>query len=67
MVNLALERIDVDLGKMCAESGRPSIEPEELLRAQLLQDADSERMLMKQMEYNILFRWFVGLNMDDAI
>jgi transposase len=50
--------------------GRPSIAPERLLRASLLQilyGIRSERMLMEQMDYNLLFRWFVGLNMDDAV
>jgi len=50
--------------------GRPSIPPEKLLRALLLQilyTIRSERMLMEQLNYNLLFRWFVGLNMDDAV
>ena len=50
--------------------GRPSIPPEKLLRALLLQvlyTVRSERMLMEQLDYNLLFRWFVGLNMDDAV
>lgn len=50
--------------------GRPSIPPEQLLRALLLQvlyTVRSERLLMEQLDYNILFRWFVGLNMDDEI
>jgi transposase len=50
--------------------GRPSIPPEQLLRALLLQvlyTIRSERLLMEQLEYNLLFRWFVGLNMDDAV
>ena len=68
MVNVALERMDQDLEKMYADGGRPSIAPEKLLRALLLQmlySVRSERMLMEQMQYNLLFRWFVGLNMDD--
>src|SRR6186997_3728677 len=55
---------------MYAEGGRPSIPPEQLLRAQLLQvlyTVRSERQLMEQLDYNLLFRWFVGLNMDDRI
>ena len=55
---------------MDAKTGRPSIAPEKLLRALLLQvlySVRSERMLMEQLNYNLLFRWFVGLNMDDAI
>jgi transposase len=70
MVNQALDRIDTALEKMYAEGGRPSIAPEKLLRALLLQmlySVRSERMLMEQMQYNLLFRWFVGLNMDDQV
>jgi hypothetical protein len=70
MVDQALERIDGDVEKMYAAGGRPSIAPEKLLRALLLQmlySVRSERMLMEQMQYNLLFRWFVGLNMDDAV
>jgi transposase len=70
MVNVALSRIDRALEKMYAEGGRPSIAPEKLLRALLLQmlySVRSERMLMEQLQYNLLFRWFVGLGMDDAV
>ena len=52
------------------DDGRPSIPPEQLLRALLLQvlySVRSERLLMEQLEYNLLFRWFVGLAMDDAV
>ena len=55
---------------MYADIGRPSIAPEKLLRALLLQvlyTIRSERMLMEQLDYNLLFRWFVGLNMDDVV
>src|SRR5579864_1740707 len=55
---------------MYAENGRPSIPPERLLRALLLQmfyTVRSERMLMEQLDYNLLFRWFVGLEMDEAV
>ena len=55
---------------MYSQNGRPSIAPEKLLRALLLQvlyTVRSERMLMEQLDYNLLFRWFVGLNMDDAV
>ena len=55
---------------MYADGGRPSIPPEQLLRALLLQvlyTIRSERQLIEQLEYNLLFRWFVGLGMDDAI
>jgi transposase len=55
---------------MYADWGRPSVAPEKLLRALLLQvlySIRSERMLMEQLEYNLLFRWFVGLNMDEPV
>ena len=55
---------------MYARVGRPSIAPEKLLRAQLLQmlySIRSERLLMEEMDYNLLFRWFVGLNVDDEV
>src|SRR3954453_1211140 len=55
---------------MYATTGRPSIAPEKLLRALLLQvlyTVRSERQLMEQLEYNLLFRWFVGLNMDEPV
>jgi len=56
--------------QMYSAMGRPSIAPEKLLRALLLQvlyTVRSERMLIEQLDYNLLFRWFVGLNMDDAV
>lgn len=56
--------------EMYAKTGRPSIAPEKLLRTLLLQvlyTVRSERLLMEQLDYNLLFRWFVGLNMDDPI
>src|SRR5205814_1625889 len=56
--------------RMYAQIGRPSIPPEKLLRALLLQvlyTVRSERMLMEQLEYNLLFRWFVGLNLDEPV
>lgn len=55
---------------MYAEGGRPSIAPEKLLRAQLLQmlySVRSERLLMEEIDYSILYRWFVGLNLDDQV
>ena len=55
---------------MYAKRGRPSIPPEKLLRAQLLQmlySVRSERLLMEEIEYSILFRWFVGLNLDEEV
>src|SRR5260221_9498259 len=56
--------------KLYARDGRPSIPPERLLRALLLQaffTVRSERQLMEQLDYNLLFRWFVGLSMDEAV
>jgi transposase len=70
MVNEALRLLSPVFDEMYAGFGRPSIAPEKLLRALLLQilySVRSERMLMEQMEYNLLFRWFVGLNMDEAV
>ena len=68
------DRLLVDLSdlfdQMYSTMGRPSIAPEKLLRALLLQvlyTIRSERMLIEQLDYNLLFRWFVGLNMDDAV
>jgi transposase len=56
--------------RLYAKTGRPSITPEKLFRAlplQALYSVRSERMLMEQLDYSLLFRWFVGLNMDDPI
>jgi transposase len=66
----ALERLSPRLGTLYVNFGRPSIPPEKLLRALLLQalyTIRSERQLMEQLDYNILFRWFVGLGLDDAV
>jgi transposase len=66
----ALERLSPQFGSMYVKFGRPSIPPEKLLRALLLQalyTIRSERQLIEQIEYNLLFRWFVGLGMDDAV
>jgi transposase len=65
-----LRRLWSDLERLYSHTGRPSIPPERLLRALLLQilySIRSERMLMEQLDYNLLFRWFVGLSMDDRI
>jgi transposase len=70
MAEEALRELRPRFNKLYAETGRPSIAPEKLLRALLLQvlySVRSERMLMEQLDYNLLFRWFVGLNMDDAV
>ena len=64
----ALERLSPRFGTLYVKFGRPSVPPEQLLRALLLQalyTIRSERQLMEQIEYNLLFRWFVGLGMDD--
>jgi transposase len=70
MTDAALARMSGRFAKMYSDVGRPSIPPEQLLRALLLQilySVRSERLLMEQLEYNLLFRWFVGLGMDDPI
>jgi transposase len=70
MVDAALKTLSPIFDEMYASFGRPSIAPEKLLRALLLQvlySIRSERMLMEQLEYNLLFRWFVGLNMDESV
>jgi transposase len=66
----ALERLSPQFGTLYINFGRPSIPPEQLLRALLLQalyTIRSERQLIEQIDYNLLFRWFVGLGMDDAV
>lgn len=66
----ALRALSGRFAQMYARTGRPSIAPEKLLRALLLQilfSVRSERQLMEQVDYNLLFRWFVGLNMDDPV
>jgi len=70
LVNAALERLSPAFAAMYAQSGRPSIAPEKLMRALLLQalfTVRSERQLMQQITYNMLFRWFVGLAMDAPV
>lgn len=70
LFNQAMKRIDWLLDSAYAEGGRESIPPERLLRAQLLQvlySIRSERQLMEQMTYNLLFRWFTGLTIDDSV
>jgi transposase len=66
----ALERLSPRFGTLYVTFGRPSIPPEKLLRALLLQalyTIRSERQLIEQIDYNLLFRWFVGLGIDDAV
>ncbi len=70
MVDAALGGLSPTFEVMYSWTGRPSIPPEQVLRALLLQvlfSIRSERMLMEQLEYNLLFRWFVGLSMDDKV
>jgi len=70
MVDVVLRELSPRFQKLYSHTGRPSIPPERLLRALLLQvlySIRSERMLMEQLDYNLLFRWFVGLTMDDPI
>ena len=70
MVDEVLTQLSRRFDAMYASVGRPSIAPERLLRAQLLQllySVRSERLLMEEMNYNLLFRWFVGLNADDPV
>ena len=66
-VNAALAALDEAFAELYSAEGRPSIAPERLLRAALIQilfSIRSERQLMEQMQYNLLFRWFVGLGID---
>src|SRR3954451_17885992 len=70
MVDESLKALSPVFDQMYASFGRPSIAPEKLLRLLLLQilySIRSERMLMEQLEYNLLFRWFVGLNVDEPV
>ena len=70
VVNAALARLSPDFARLYALTGRESIAPEKLLRALLLQafySVRSERQLMEQLNYNLLFRWFVGLSMDAPV
>jgi transposase len=70
LVDRALERMDGDFDALYSRTGRPSIAPERLLRATLLMalfSIPSESRLMEQLNYNLLFRWFVGLEMDDPV
>jgi transposase len=70
VVNEVLTGLDAEFAKMYAALGRPSIAPEKLLRGSLLQafyTIRSERQLMEQLDYNLLYRWFVGLGIDDPV
>src|SRR5437763_4933005 len=70
MVDEALKELSSRFDEMYGEDGRKSIPPERLLRALLLQmlySVRSERMLMEQLEYNLLFRWFVGMSANEGV
>ena len=70
IVNEALLELEREFAGLYAPIGRPSIPPEKLLRAMLLQafySIRSERLLMERLEYDLLFRWFVGIGVDDAV
>ena len=70
VMNGVLEELSPLFESLYSQVGRPSVPPEQLLRALLIQvlySVRSERMLMEQLDYNLLFRWFVGLSMDDPV
>jgi transposase len=70
LVDAVLKELSPRFDRLYSATGRPSIAPEKLLRALLLQvlyTVRSERLMMEQLNYNLLFRWFVGLNMEDPI
>ena len=70
MTDAALDRLSRRFDRLYSDIGRPSIPPEKLLRALLLQmlyTIRSERLLMEELDYSVLFRWFVGLGMDDPV
>ena len=70
MVDEVLRALSPQFDRMYAREDRPSIAPEKLLRAQLLQrlySIRSERLLMEEIDYSMLFRWFVGLNLDEEV
>jgi transposase len=70
MTDAALARLSARFGYLYSTTGRPSIPPEQLLRALLLQmlySIRSERLLVEELDYSVLYRWYVGLSMDDAV
>ena len=70
MADEALNNMTARFDAMYAKIGRPSIPPEKLLRAQLVQmlySIRSERLLMEEIDYSMLFRWFVGMNLDEPV
>jgi transposase len=69
IVNVVLASLACDFSALYPRMGRPSIAPEKLLRAMLLQafySIRSERQLMERLEFDLLFRWFVGIGVDDG-
>src|ERR1041385_8074827 len=70
MADAALKNMSDRFDAMYARTGRPSIPPEKLLRAQLIQmlySVRSERLLMEEIDYSVLYRWFVGMNLDEPV
>ena len=70
MADEALRNMSERFDAMYAKTGRPSIPPEKLLRAQIIQmlySIRSERLLMEEIDYSMLFRWFVGMNLDEPV
>src|SRR5437773_9959718 len=70
LTDAIFDRLSPRFDRLYSDMGRPSIAPEKLLRAllvQVLYSVRSERQLMEQLNYNMLFRWFVGLSMDDSV
>lgn len=70
MADQALRNMSESFDDMYAKTGRPSIPPEKLLRAQLIQmlySVRSERLLMEEIDYSVLYRWFVGMNLDEPV
>ena len=70
MADIALQNMSERFDAMYSKIGRPSIPPEKLLRAQLIQmlySVRSERLLMEEIDYSMLFRWFVGMNLDEPV
>jgi transposase len=70
MVDKVLKQLSRRFDAMYSSTGRLSIPPAQLLRAQLLQmlySIRSERLLMEEIDYSVLFRWFIGLNLDDEV
>src|SRR5258707_9949643 len=67
MVDEILKEMSPQFAKLYSDVGRPSITPERSLLLQIFYSVRSERMLIEQLQYNLLFRWFVGMEMDEAV